>query len=86
MQSWKNSGFVVRAQAFLQRHWQRALRWRERLVIREEAFHLLLAGFVGVIGGLVNLLFYHTVHLIQPGDPVEFAAWLPVCAALSGAF
>jgi chloride channel protein, CIC family len=72
-----NSGFVARAQAFLQRHWQRALRWREKLVLREEAFHLVLAGLVGVIGGLVNLLFYHTVHLIQPGDPVTFMAWLP---------
>jgi chloride channel protein, CIC family len=72
-----NSGFVARAQAFLHRHWQRALRWREKLVLREEAFHLLLAGFVGVLGGLVNLLFYHAVHLVQPGDPVEFMAWLP---------
>ncbi|HTY86312.1 MAG TPA: ClcB-like voltage-gated chloride channel protein [Candidatus Acidoferrum sp.] len=73
MQSSLNSGFVAKAQAFLQHHWRRALRWREKLVLREEAFHLVLAGFVGVIGGLVNLLFYHAVHLIQPGDPVEVA-------------
>ena len=71
------NNFVSQAQAFLQRHWQRALRWRERLVLREEAFHLVLAGFIGVIGGLVNLLFFHAVHWIQPGDPVEFVAWLP---------
>ncbi len=57
----------------MQRHWRRALRWREKLVLREEAFHLVLAGFVGVIGGLVNLLFFYAVHLIQPGDPVEVA-------------
>jgi len=73
VQSSLNSGFVAKAQAFLQHHWRRALRWREKLVLREEAFHLVLAGFVGVIGGLVNLLFYHAVHLIQPGDPVEVA-------------
>ena len=68
---------VTRARDFLHRHWQRALRWREKLVLREEAFHLVLAGLVGVIGGLVNLFFFHAVHLIQPGDPVEFAQWLP---------
>ena len=72
-----NSGMVTRARDFLHRHWQRALRWREKLVLREEAFHLVLAGLVGVIGGLVNLFFFHAVHLIQPGDPVEFAQWLP---------
>ena len=45
----------------------------------EEAFHLVLAGGVGVIGGLVNLVFYYatesvkTLFLRQPGDPVEVA-------------
>jgi chloride channel protein, CIC family len=64
---------VARARDFLQRHWQRALRWRERLELKEEAFHLVLAGFIGLLGGLVNLFFYYAVHLIQPGDPVEVA-------------
>jgi len=47
--------------------------------LREEAFHLLLAGGVGVIGGLVNLFYYHaTEHvkwlfLRRPGDPAEVA-------------
>jgi len=68
---------VGRARDFLHRHWRRALGLREKLVLREEAFHLVLAGLVGVIGGLVNLFFFHAVHLIQPGDPVEFAQWLP---------
>jgi CIC family chloride channel protein len=72
-----NSGFVAKARDFLHRHWRRALRWREKLVLQEEAFHLVLAGLVGVIGGLVNLFFFHAVHVIQPGDPVEFAQWLP---------
>jgi len=35
-----------------------------------------LAGLVGVIGGLVNLFFFYAVHLIQPGDPVEVAGRL----------
>ena len=43
--------------------------WRSK----EEAFHLVLAGVVGVIGGLVNLFFYYAVHFVQPGDPVEVA-------------
>ena len=71
-----NSGMVARARDILHRHWRRALRWREKLVLNEEAFHLMLAGLVGVIGGLVNLAFYYGVHLIQPGDPVEVAGRL----------
>jgi CIC family chloride channel protein len=71
-----NNGMVTRARDFLHRHWRRALRWREKLVLNEEAFHLVLAGLVGVIGGLVNLFFYYGVHLIQPGDPVEVAGRL----------
>jgi CIC family chloride channel protein len=67
---------VTRARDFLHRHWRRALRWREKLVLNEEAFHLVLAGLVGVIGGLVNLFFFYAVHLIQPGDPVEVAGRL----------
>jgi CIC family chloride channel protein len=50
---------------FLRRHWQKALQVRQRLVISEEALHLLLAGGVGVIGALVNLLFYSTVEGLQ---------------------
>jgi CIC family chloride channel protein len=65
------------ARDFLYRHWRRALRWRERLELKEEAFHLVLAGIVGVIGGLVNLFFFYAVHLVQPGDPVGMAERLP---------
>lgn len=55
------------------------MRWRERLVLNEEAFHLLLAAVVGVIGGLVNVFFYYggelvqRIFLMQPGDPVKEA-------------
>jgi CIC family chloride channel protein len=71
-----NSGMVTRGRDFIHRHWRRALHWREKLVLNEEAFHLVLAGLVGVIGSLVNLFFYYAVHLIQAGDPVEVAGRL----------
>ncbi len=67
------------AHRFLRRRWQRALRIREKIRFSEEAFHLVLAGGVGVLGGLVNLAFYYAIesvkHLIlrRPGDPVEVA-------------
>jgi CIC family chloride channel protein len=52
-------------QVFLRRHWQRALQIREKLRFSEEAFHLVLAGGVGVIGGLVTLAFYYAVQISQ---------------------
>jgi CIC family chloride channel protein len=70
------------ARGFLRRHWQGALRWREKLVFQEEAFHLLVAGFVGVLGGLVNLFFFwagemvQRAFLAQSGDPVQTAEML----------
>ena len=69
----------VKTHAFFQRHWQRALKIRERIHFSEEAFHLLLAGGVGIIGGLVNILFYYateSVHMLflrRPGEPAEIA-------------
>jgi CIC family chloride channel protein len=65
--------------ALVRRHWQRALRVREKLWLSEEAFHLLLAGGVGIIGGLVNLVFHRSIDAAQwlffhhAGDPVELA-------------
>ncbi|MCS7089525.1 MAG: ClcB-like voltage-gated chloride channel protein [Verrucomicrobiota bacterium] len=61
------------------RYWRRALKWRERLVLSEEALHLLLAASVGVLGGIVNLFFYHAIEAVRflflhrPGDLVEVA-------------
>jgi CIC family chloride channel protein len=72
-----NSSVLPRTRDFLRRHWQGALRWREKLVLKEEAFHLILAGIVGVIGGVVNLIFYWAVHFIQPGNIVDVAEKLP---------
>jgi CIC family chloride channel protein len=74
-----NSEVVRKARDYLRRHWQGALHWREKLVFKEEPFHLVLAGFVGILGGLVNLFFYWAGEMVQraflpqTGDPVQVA-------------
>jgi H+/Cl- antiporter ClcA len=74
-----NNRVIRRLHELFQRHWQRALRVRERLRFSEEALHLLLAGGVGVIGGLVNICFYYATESVsllflrQPGEVVEVA-------------
>jgi chloride channel protein, CIC family len=70
---------VVAAHAFFRRHWHQALQLREHFILREETLHLAIAGVVGVIGGLVNLVFFHGIEaaklffLRRPGDPAEVA-------------
>lgn len=78
--AWRlQSQIANRTRHFLRDHWQRALRWREKLVLKEDALHLALAGIIGVIGGLVNLFFFYAgemvqrVFLSQTGDPAETA-------------
>ena len=74
----------MRARDFFRRHWRRALRLREKLIVREEALHLGLAGIVGVLGGLVNLVFFYAIEYVKlfffrrPGDPVEVAEMMPI--------
>jgi CIC family chloride channel protein len=74
-----NRKAVKRTHTFLRLHWQRLLRIRERIRFSEEAFHLILAGGVGVLGGLVNLVFYYATESVKflflrrPGDPAEVA-------------
>ena len=51
--------------AFLKRNWKAALQIRERIRFREEAWHLLLAGLVGVIGGSTNLAFAFCSDLVE---------------------
>lgn len=46
---------------FIRRHLVAALAIREKIRVNEETLHLILAGIVGVIGGLTNLLFYTCV-------------------------
>ena len=68
-----------RTQRLIRRYWRPALRLRRRIQLTEEAFHLVLAGAVGVVGGLVNLAYYHggesakLLFLRRTGDPVEVA-------------
>ncbi|MBI5773752.1 MAG: ClcB-like voltage-gated chloride channel protein [Verrucomicrobia bacterium] len=51
--------------AVLRRNWRRALRVREHLLLSEEAFHLAMAGVVGVAGGLVNFAFYLCIDAVK---------------------
>ncbi len=67
------------ARQFFRKHWRKALIIRDQLRLSEEAFHLLLAAAIGVIGALTNLA-YHTVSqltkwlvLSRTGDLVEIA-------------
>jgi CIC family chloride channel protein len=92
-ESWQR--FVNALGRFLHRNWQRALRIRDKLRFREEAFHLLLAGGVGIIGGLVNVAFFHCIQLLQllsygrVGDLVTLARgldpWMRFSVPLLGA-
>jgi CIC family chloride channel protein len=88
VKSWSQTveSIVASTPAFLRRHWERALRIRERLRIREETFPLMLAGVVGVLGGLVNLFFFlsfefvKVVALGRRGDLAEISEtmhWFP---------
>jgi chloride channel protein, CIC family len=89
-----NSKLVSDLHALFRRHWQRALQIREKIRFSEEAFHLVLAGGVGVLGGLVNLFFYYATESVKnlflrrPGDPVEVAemmeAWQRVLTPTLG--
>lgn len=74
---------VAAVHVFFNRHWKRLLPIRERFRFTEEAFHLLLAGLVGIIGGLVNLSFYFSLNFLtgfmaeESGDLVQIAQMLP---------
>ena len=80
-----NRPLVTQLRNLFRRYWQSALRWREKIVFKEEAFHLMLAGIIGVIGGTVNLFFFYAGEMVQrlflpqPIDPVQaaemFAPW-----------
>ncbi|PYL00982.1 MAG: chloride channel core, partial [Verrucomicrobia bacterium] len=67
MRTWPKSlqQVVATARDFFRRHWQELLRIREKLRLSEETVHLLLAAGVGVIGGLVNLLFHLCIDTLK---------------------
>lgn len=48
----------------VQRHWQLALKFRDWLRLHEESTNLLMAGVIGVAGGLINLIFSKAMMLI----------------------
>lgn len=62
--------------------WERLLAWRGRWLPREETFHLMLAGLVGIVGGLTNAFFHYATRVLRllamglTGDPVEIAVEL----------
>ena len=88
--------FVEASRDYLRQHWQRALRVRERLWLSEEAFHLLLASVVGLMGGVINVLFYLAIEGVQdlmvghPGQTIVQVAreldprWRLLTPALGG--
>lgn len=70
------------SQEFIRRHLLRALRIRERLRLSEEAIHLMMAGAVGIGGGVIAVFFYIAFEFIKKvtlrheGDLVEVAHML----------
>lgn len=70
---------IAKGRAFLSDNWRKAIQWRGKVVFHEEGLHLAMAGVVGVIGGLVNLVFFFAIENVKlfvlrnPGDPVEVA-------------
>jgi CIC family chloride channel protein len=67
----------------VRRHWRKLLHLRERIRLSEEAFHLIAAGFVGIVGGMVDLLIYgvhsalETLVLLDSGDALVAIQNLP---------
>lgn len=78
----------VHLSSLLRRLLQRGLRWRELYTPSEEFIHLLLAAGVGVLGALVNLLFFYGITWTQlwflhdTRDPVMVAEVLMPAARL----
>lgn len=80
--TWGN--IVSTTQSFFRRHWQRALLIRESLRFTEEAFHLLLAAGVGVIGGLTTWVYRGCTNLIQWVALGQTGDILPIAESLPG--
>lgn len=72
------------AHGFVRRHWQRVLVLRDKVRLSEEALHLVLAGVVGLLGGLANWTFTLANQLLKfaafanPGDILEIGEGLPL--------
>jgi chloride channel protein, CIC family len=57
--------FLLTARNFVHRHSLKALKVRDHLVLSEEAIHLLMAGVVGLMGGVIDVLFYLSIEGVQ---------------------
>jgi H+/Cl- antiporter ClcA len=57
--------FFTATRLLLRRHWQKALRVREKVWLSQEGLHLVMAAVVGLMGGVVNVLFYLAVEKVQ---------------------
>jgi CIC family chloride channel protein len=74
--------YVRQILPFFRRHLQGALVVREKLRLNEESLHLLLAGVVGIIGGLYTFLFSFLIRSLMrltlghSGETVEVAEML----------
>lgn len=72
-------GILQRLRRWMRRDWRSLLRLRERFEFSEEAFHLVMAAVVGVVGGFVNLFFLYGIgsakwiFLHNVDDPVVVA-------------
>jgi CIC family chloride channel protein len=84
------SRFRASASSVLRRHWRRALLWRERIRPSEEALHLLMAGVIGVLAGVVNLVYFGFSQILEMlmlggmGDVVGIARELSPWYKLAG--
>src|SRR5437867_2971137 len=67
MQGWPRNlrEIIDWAHDFFGKHWRRLLLIRERFRLSEEAFHIILAGAVGLLGGLTNLVYYRLSQAVQ---------------------
>jgi chloride channel protein, CIC family len=74
--------FFATARNYLRQHWQKALQVRQRLTLSQEALHLLMAGVVGLMGGVINVLFWFSIEgaqdffLRHPGQDIVQVAKL----------
>ncbi len=76
MGAWRETfdQFLATASNFLRQHWRKALQVRERLWVSQEALHLVMAGIVGLMGGVINVAFYLCIEgsqdffLRHPGE------------------
>ena len=64
-QSGAGRRYLASFRRYLSRHWEKALQVREHLWLSEEALHLVMGGVVGLMGGVINVLFYLSIEKVQ---------------------